>query len=139
MRVLKVVGYVLGVIALASVAMFVVGLVIAPRTTPDRTTIGRMWGIKERFVSQVTAVGVVPKGIEGLPMLEHVDNGTNDGWGRPIHCAVDKEHATVSLQSLGADGKPGGEGADSDIVRRFALRGEDGNWMKPRAAFLDDE
>lgn len=42
----------------------------------------------------------------------------DDPWGNPYQYAYPGERATVEIYSLGADGRPGGEGLDADI----------GNW-----------
>jgi general secretion pathway protein G len=38
-----------------------------------------------------------------------------DPWGRPVVYAVDQNADQASVSSLGADGKPGGDGAAADI------------------------
>lgn len=42
-----------------------------------------------------------------------------DPWGRPYQYLEPGQHSEVDIFSLGADGRPGGEGYDSDI----------GNWQ----------
>ena len=39
----------------------------------------------------------------------------SDPWGRPILYTVDTDRRTFELESLGADGKPGGDGVNRDI------------------------
>lgn len=43
----------------------------------------------------------------------------NDPWGHPYQYANPGSHGEIEVFSLGADGKPGGEGNDADI----------GSWM----------
>ncbi|WP_164011364.1 type II secretion system protein GspG [Pyxidicoccus trucidator] len=68
--------------------------------------------------------GRLPGSEEGLGAL--VDAGVLevlpvDPWEAPyIFSVAEDGHAEVS--SLGADGKPGGDGSDADLVRRFKLQ-----------------
>ncbi|NMO16108.1 hypothetical protein HPC49_17885 [Pyxidicoccus fallax] len=43
-----------------------------------------------------------------------------DPWGRPYTFSVAKD-GQVEVSTLGADGQPGGDGADKDIVRAFTM------------------
>ncbi len=47
-----------------------------------------------------------------------LDRVPNDPWGHPYQYAQPGQHGEIDVWSLGADGKPGGEGNDADI----------GNW-----------
>lgn len=47
-----------------------------------------------------------------------IRNLPNDPWSRAYQYAAPGEHGPYDLYSLGADGKPGGEGLDADV----------GNW-----------
>lgn len=47
-----------------------------------------------------------------------LDRVPNDPWGHPYQYANPGQHGEIDVWSLGADGKPGGEGNDADI----------GNW-----------
>ncbi len=47
-----------------------------------------------------------------------LDNLPKDPWGNPYQYANPGQHGEIDVWSLGADGKPGGEGNDADI----------GNW-----------
>lgn len=74
-------------------------------------------------------VGRYPSQEEGLPALVHspaaLDGWTGpyvrdskvlqDPWGRPILYSSDPEHQRFAVESLGADGRPGGEGVDRDL------------------------
>lgn len=51
------------------------------------------------------------------PYIE--DSVPNDAWGNPYHYAPGSDgNQPFSLYSLGADGKPGGEGVDADVGRK---------------------
>ena len=75
-------------------------------------------------------VGRYPTSAEGLSVLL-TDPGSvqgwtgpyikdpkalNDPWNRPILYKVDADGNSFYVQTLGADGKPGGGGADRDLV-----------------------
>jgi general secretion pathway protein G len=76
-----------------------------------------------------TDVGRYPTQAEGLPALMADPGGVQgwtgpyvkdpnalkDPWNRPLIYAVDPSGVTFSVQTLGADGKPGGGGADRDL------------------------
>lgn len=48
----------------------------------------------------------------------YLDRLPKDPWGRPYQYLQPGQHGEFDLYSLGADGRPGGEGSDADI----------GNW-----------
>lgn len=48
----------------------------------------------------------------------YLDRLPMDPWGNPYEYAHPGRHGDIDIYSLGADGRPGGEGADADI----------GNW-----------
>jgi hypothetical protein len=68
----------------------------------------------------------VPPSLAVLPKRTGYMNRTTDGWGRELRYTVD-DRGVIALTSLGADGKPGGEGLNSDIVRRYRTRNPDGS------------
>lgn len=60
--------------------------------------------------------GVDPKAWKG-PYLDNKDQ-LNDPWGRPFILVVPgKKNVDFDVMSLGADGTPGGEGENADIVK----------------------
>jgi general secretion pathway protein G len=75
-------------------------------------------------------VGRYPTQTEGLQSLLADPGGTdgwtgpylkdsknlNDPWSRPLKYTVDPSGLTFAVQTLGADGKPGGGGADRDLT-----------------------
>jgi general secretion pathway protein G len=50
----------------------------------------------------------------------YVKNAIVDAWQRPLQYLNPGQHGKLDIYSLGADGKPGGEGENADI----------GNWEK---------
>ena len=63
----------------------------------------------------------LPKDLYNLPKRKKANNSIKDGWGREIQYNI-LENGKVMLLSLGRDGKPGGEGKDSDIMGTFDPR-----------------
>jgi general secretion pathway protein G len=64
----------------------------------------------------LTALVKEPDGADGWtgPYLKDA-KALNDPWGRPIAYSADSEGQTFYVQSLGADGKPGGSGQNRDL------------------------
>ncbi len=74
-------------------------------------------------------VGRYPTTEEGLDALRHKPEGVDnwdgpylpkdvpkDPWGRPYIYRSPGEHGPYDILSYGADGQPGGEGEDADVV-----------------------
>ena len=56
-------------------------------------------------------------------------NRTTDGWNRPLQYRVAQD-GIITLTSLGADGKPGGDGEDADISVSYRSKRPDGSlWV----------
>lgn len=51
-----------------------------------------------------------------------VADASTDAWGRPFVIQIDTSAMTISLMSLGSDGKIGGNGAASDLTERRVVR-----------------
>ena len=88
------------------------------RTTKARaevSEIGKAVGI------YLTLTGRMPASLDDLRLPQERNGGdsiidiADDPWGRPYGFIVDGPRA-VTITSLGADGAPGGDGADEDIV-----------------------
>lgn len=63
--------------------------------------------------------GRFPSTAEGLGALapRYIAVLTDDGWGRAYH--YESDGGSVRIWTLGRDGLPGGEGADTDLVVQF--------------------
>ncbi len=74
--------------------------------------VGRYPTQKEGLEALVTQ----PASVEGWtgPYLRD-SKMLNDPWGRPIIYTVDSDRHTFVVESLGADGKQGGDGVDRDL------------------------
>ena len=70
--------------------------------------------------------GQPPPNLAFLPVRKGYMNRTTDGWGRELQYAVNLE-GIISLTSLGADGRVGGDGPSADIVGRYRTRNPDGS------------
>jgi hypothetical protein len=56
-------------------------------------------------------------------------NRTTDGWNRPVQYRVAQD-GIITLTSLGADGKPGGDGENADISVSYRSKRPDGSlWV----------
>lgn len=51
-----------------------------------------------------------------------VADASTDAWGRPFVIQIDESTKTITLMSLGSDGKVGGKGAASDLTERRVVR-----------------
>ncbi|RME59412.1 MAG: prepilin-type N-terminal cleavage/methylation domain-containing protein [Candidatus Dadabacteria bacterium] len=51
-----------------------------------------------------------------VPILEEDSDLLKDGWGNPFIYTLENSGRTYKIQSLGADGKPGGTGVNSDFT-----------------------
>ncbi len=102
----------------------VIGVPCASRTTRARaeiSEIGKAVGI------HLTLTGRMPASLADLRRPQARNAGEpiihvgDDPWGRPYRFTVDGPRA-VTVSCLGADGEPGGEGADEDIVVHWPAR-----------------
>jgi hypothetical protein len=62
-----------------------------------------------------------------LPKRDGYANQTTDGWKRPLQYRV-TEDGIITLTSLGADGKPGGNGENADISKSYSAKRPDGGF-----------
>lgn len=120
-------------VVLAIIAML--AAVIVPNVM-DRLEDGRATTAKADIASLMQALKLYkldnlryPTGEQGLDALVHkpssgpapanwrpyVEKLPNDPWGQPYQYANPGIKSEIDVYSLGADGKPGGEGRDADI------------------------
>lgn len=87
---------------------------------PDAGTRSTMWLTEHRIREYVVVHHRLPTSLSDLPPLEkNRDGDLADGWGRPIQYT--KEGQTVTLLSLGKDGRLGGAGQDAEIQVSFTI------------------
>jgi hypothetical protein len=94
------------------------GFGITGTIPPLDLTMTRMALTEIRIKTYWKANGRLPESLSQLPIREGYDNSTMDGWARPIKYDVSGA-TTVTLSSLGADGRPGGAGENKDIIVSF--------------------
>lgn len=122
---LMVVLVILGVLA-ALVVPSIIGRTDDARVTAARTDIA---AIAQALKLYRIDNGHYPSAAQGLAALAtkpatapapqnwkpYIEKLPNDPWGRPYGYAQPGVKGEVDVFSYGADGKPGGEGADADI------------------------
>ena len=89
---------------------------LAHSIPPENLTETRLDLAFERIQAYWNLHGKVPKEPSELPDMP--DCSMRDGWGREFHWKSDGKR-TVSVWSLGRDGKKGGSGEDEDMVITF--------------------
>ena len=88
-----------------------------PSTAMTRTTLSVT---EYRIREYVTDYERLPGHLSDLPPLEGSrDSRLTDAWDRPIRYT--RDGSTVTLLSLGKDGRPGGSGADADVQLTFRV------------------
>jgi hypothetical protein len=107
---------------------------------PPALTDARMNAIRARVCAAARSHGVPPANLEGLPQVGSYTNSLEDGWGNRVSYTVDGD--VVTLTSFGSDGRPGGSGPASDIVRTFHVfekrqtqASKTGEAQRPRASW----
>ena len=120
------------------IVMVIIGLfaaLVAPRffgqekKAKQRGAKGQIALLESAVVTYRLDVGRYPTTEEGLQALRERPDGIDkwdgpylrkelplDPWGNPYVYESPSEHGEYAIMSYGADGKPGGEGIDMDIV-----------------------
>ena len=98
---------------------------LVTRIPPKALTEGRMSVTKRRILQYAQTNDRLPQDLIALPEMPGFDTTTNDAWGYPIQYSIG-EDGSVTLTSLGSDGKPGGSGDAADLVHRFLPKQPDG-------------
>ena len=117
--------------------LIVVGLLLLPALFPGRVPPGeltrqRMAFDRVRILEYGRDHGQLPLDLSALPPLPQkpgTDHHLEDAWHRSLLYEVDAS-GTVTLTSLGKDGRPGGSGDNADIVFRFPSHTRDGSWVQ---------
>ncbi len=80
----------------------------------------------------------IPQSLDVLPRRAGYDNRTTDGWHRPLQFDLSQD-GIITLRSLGADGKPGGDAVNVDISRSYHSKRPDGSlWVGGDPAWIVD-
>jgi type II secretory pathway pseudopilin PulG len=110
----------IAILVILSVALLAAVLTCVDKIPSNALTRGRMMTTEQRIREYVAVHHCFPTGLSDLPPLEkNRDGDLADGWGRPIQYTI--EGQTVTLLSLGKDGRPGGTGQDADIQVSFTI------------------
>ena len=122
---LMVVLVIMGILA-ALIVPNIIGRTDEARVTAAKTDIGT---IMQALKLYKLDNGIYPTQQQGLAALvvkpttppipgnwkPYLEKLPSDPWGRPYQYLNPGIHGSVDVLSFGADGKPGGEGADADI------------------------
>jgi hypothetical protein len=99
---------------------------LVDRIPPDAMTKSAIDETEVRIQMYMKENRETPPSLTDLPIRKDYANRIKDGWGYDLQYTVDSDGA-ITLMSLGADGKPGGEGLDQDIVSRYKTCNPDGS------------
>lgn len=132
-------GFTLIEILVVVVILGILAAIVVPRVM-ERPGEARVTRARQDIQGVVTALSlykldnfVYPSSEQGLDALvskpagqpdapnwkgPYLDRAAKDPWGRPYQYRHPGQHGEIDVYSLGADGKPGGEGEAADI----------GNW-----------
>lgn len=73
--------------------------------------------------------GSLPHSLDALPRREGYANETRDGWDRRLLYDINSD-GTITLASLGKDGRPGGDGDNADLIATCRAYRPDGSlWI----------
>ena len=109
--------------------LLLLACVFLTETVPPRSeTYGRMFITKRRIIQYARQHNQLPPTLAVLPAMAGYGNETTDVWKRPLDYGFDSS-GIVTLQSLGADKRPGGDGDKRDMTGVFASRDAQGNWQ----------
>jgi hypothetical protein len=117
------------VILIVFILVIVAALIVGKWSSipPASLTTGAISFNMRRILEFAHAHNRLPLKLEELPEKKGYTNRTIDGWNQPLDFQVDTA-GNVTLRSLGADGKVGGEGDDRDIAGVFRTKDDQGRW-----------
>jgi hypothetical protein len=102
-----------------AVVMVLFGLLVKGLMIPTGTvTRGRMITIKHVIKQYEKEHGKLPENLDGFRNFNKNCDITKDEWDRQIIYDANSQ-GSITLTSLGRDGKPGGKGKNCDIVFHF--------------------
>jgi hypothetical protein len=96
-----------------------------------------MFITKRRILQFAHQHNKLPSALTELPQMPDHDTKTTDAWKRPFDYSFDS-FGIVTLQSLGADKRPGGDGDNRDMIGIFPSRDAQGNWQDELAQWKQD-
>lgn len=117
-------------IALAATILVAIAAFFFVETIPPRSlTELRMEVTKRRIIQYALQYNRLPGNLSELPLMPDNDSKTTDAWGRPLDYSFDAS-GVVTLRSLGADKRVGGDGENRDMIGIFAARDPQGRWQQ---------
>jgi hypothetical protein len=125
-------------VALAVTALLCIGAYFLVDVVPPRSlTAGRMLVTKRRIIQYARQHDHLPADLSELPPMPNYDTAITDAWGRPLDYSFDASEV-VTLRSLGADKRAGGDGDNRDMIGIFAARDPQGRWQDELCAWTKD-
>lgn len=100
-------------------------------------TASRMKGTMGRVLAYAREHDKLPETLAVLPATDGFRHLSEDAWNRQLDYSFDAA-GVVTFRSLGADGRPGGEGDDRDMVATFNARDASGRWQGEVPSWKDD-
>ena len=87
---------------------------------PDEMTVSTLTVVEQRIQKYYRINGTLPPDLNNLPVIPEKDNVLGDGWEHPLKYTRQSD-TVCHIRSLGADGKLGGTGDNSDVVRTVKI------------------
>ena len=106
-------------------AVLILSVCAVPRDARTRTAIGETFVRIHMYLKEHRDY---PPSLDVLPRRDTHANEINDAWGRRLLYSAD-DRGVISLTSLGADGRPGGDGSDADVCQRYRTKDRAGKWI----------
>ncbi len=106
-----------------TLSLLLVGLVFGTalwlgQIPPEAVTITTMQGLAIGITDRYHRSGRIPTTLSEWAHEQGIDREITDGWGRAILFRRDGD-STITVESLGKDGRKGGTGRDADITLTF--------------------
>jgi hypothetical protein len=105
-------------IAITLIVLMCFAPFLANGIPPRAKTYGRLAVLRRAIVLYRREHRKLPTSLNLLPLVDGKKPKTVDGWDTPIVLQLGVD-GSISLISLGADGKRGGSGVDADIIGTF--------------------
>jgi hypothetical protein len=125
-KVKRVLAIVAIVLSATIVSMFQTAILAAREGRPRRLmTHNTMKYTLEQIQVYLKEHRQAPPSLQALPVEERSSYEPVDEWGHDLQYSVDRD-GVITLTSFGADGKPGGDGQNADIIMHYRTRNADG-------------
>jgi hypothetical protein len=102
---------------------------LVQKISPRDLTYGNIYSTKRRIINFAKKNNRLPLTLAELPaMPSQYHTNMNDAWNYPLKYSFDSS-GIISVQSLGADNLPGGEGDNRDMIGIFESHDVSGKWQ----------